>query len=242
MNNLIISLFVLVITTNTIAQSLEFPKEINYYTTENKPKEAEEEEDNTGGRYTVSNDFHPIGWSADGKFAYAQFCDEYSDGLTISVFVQDMTTDKIIWSESSSSYDEKKIKTSNQKFGLWKSLIDKTEKALAKYNIKQEKTIDYRKGSWHRINGQAYKFALTTKGKFQIDCRAEGLGQKMVYKKDVDEHYFDYPFLAAKVEGIIKSPYEDRVIVVFSLEESGFEFIDDLMFQLVGCHLKTGFK
>lgn len=228
MKYLTLTLLLLSISYSTIAQSLMFPKELVYYEAK---AETEEEQD---GHYTVTKTFHPIGWSQDGKFAYAEFFDSYADGLTILVSIQDMKTDKLIWQEET-------IDGSNEK-ELWNSIRSKTEKALLKHEIKFNQKIDYRKESWHRINGQAYKFALTANNRIQIDCRAKGLGEKTIFKQKITPEDFEYEHRGASVSGIIKSPYEDRVIVVYQKLSKGFEFMNDETFHLVGCHLTKGFE
>jgi hypothetical protein len=208
---------------NAIGQSLKLPKEIVYY--------QEKTEDDV---HVETTTFHPLGWSKDGKFAYVTFFDAYSDGLSILVVVQDMTSDKIIWS--------KEVNNGESQEALWGELKSSTARKLAAYGISQKQGIDYRKESWHRINGQAYKFALTTNNRIKINCRAKGLGEKTIFKQDISAEDFEYSETAANVTGIIKSPYEDRVIVVYQTLSKGFEFIEDESFHLVGCHLTKGFK
>jgi hypothetical protein len=212
---------------NAIGQSLKLPKELVYYN-----EKAEEEEND--GYYVETTRFHPLGWSKDGKFAYVKFFDAYSDGLSILVVVQDMASDKVIWSKEANNG------ISNE--ALWKELKNSTEKTLAQYGIQSKQSIDYRQESWHRINGQAYKFALTTNDRIQINCRAKGLGEKTIFKQDISAEDFEYMNISARVTGIIKSPYENRVIVVYRTLSKGFEFIEDESFNLVGCHLTRGFK
>ena len=229
MKFLILSLFSLFSYKNAIAQSLELPNEIVYYDTK---------EDTEGPNYTVTTTFHPIGWSKDGKFAYAQFYDSYADGLTIVIIIQDMITDKVIWKKEHYSPEGESLGDT----ALWNKVKNSTEKMLHIYKIPFHQKIDYRKESWHRINGQAYKFALTINKKIQIDCRAKGLGKKEIFRQEISEDAFEYSDTEASVSGIIKSPYEDRVIVLYLISEKGFEFARDEFFNLVGCHLTKGFK
>lgn len=229
MKVLVLFFFSLFFCKNTIAQSWKLPKEIVYY---------DEKEVNEEPYYTVTTSFHPIGWSKDGKFAYAQFHDSYVDGLTIDVIIQDMTTDKVIWKKERYNLEGEDL----DYVGLWNKVKSSTEKMLATYDILLDQKIDYRKDSWHRINGQAYKFALTLDKKIQIDCRAKGLGEKTIFKQAISEEDFEYSEMGASVRGIIKSPYEDRVLVLYLISEKGFEFARDEYFALVGCHLTKGFK
>lgn len=234
MKYLILFLFCLFYGKNILAQALELPKEIVYY----EAKEAVDE----GPHYTVTTTFHPIGWSKDGKFAYAKFFDSYADGLTLVVVVQDVTSDKVIWSKEVYALGEDGEEQNLDHKGLWNKVKNSLEKALITYKISPNQSIDYRKESWHRINGQAYKFALTTNKKIQIDCRAKGLGEKNIYQQKISETDFEYSEIGASVKGIIKSPYEDRVLVLYLISQKGFEFATDESFDLVGCHLTKGFK
>ncbi|MCP4441818.1 MAG: hypothetical protein GY810_23170 [Aureispira sp.] len=241
MKSLIISLSCFFFMVNAVlGQTLQFPKEIVYYELE------EEDPEENGGHYTETSTFHPIGWSPDGKFAYVKIFDGYSDGLCISVAVQDMVTDKTVWSESYTSMqlgeNEDYAKHSENVKALWNKVKPKTEKALAKYKINAKKELDYRKKTWHRINGQPYKFALTTKGKIQIDCRAKDMGSKTLYEQDISPEDFEMQEYNAYVAGIILSPYEDRVAILYQTSSKGFEFITDQSFALVGCNLNKGFK
>lgn len=241
MKTIIFNLFCLFFVSNSIAQTLSLPKEVVYYEIEKEENPSE-----NGGYYTETSSFHPIGWSPDGKFAYVKIFDGYSDGLCITVSIQDMVTDKTIWSESYTSVqleeNEDYAKHSENEKALWDKVKYKTEKALAKYKINSNKEIDYRKKTWHRINGQPYKFALTTEGRIQIDCRAKEMGSKTLYKQDISPEDFEMGEYSAYVAGIILSPYEDRVAVLYQTKNKGFEFIIDQGFGLVGCNLKKGFK
>jgi len=241
MKNLIITLSCFLFTTTSIvAQTVQFPKEIVYYEIE------EEDPEENGGYYTETAAFHPIGWSTDGKFAYIKIFDGYSDGLCILVAIQDMVTDKTVWSESYTSMqldeNENYAKHAENVKALWNKVKGKTEQALAKYKIDSQKELDYRKKTWHRINGQPYKFALTTDDKIQLDCRAKDMGSKTLYTQKISAEDFELQEYSAYVAGIILSPYEDRVLVLYQTSSKGFEFITDQDFNLVGCNLNKGFK
>ncbi|MCP4441819.1 MAG: hypothetical protein GY810_23175 [Aureispira sp.] len=230
--------------TSIVAQTDQFPKEIVYYP-EQKSMEEMTEDEYMEIAHNTTQSFHPIGWSADGKFAYASFHISYHGDLIMILNVQDMISDASLFTEEFSLTDfvnegdpTKDNVTAEQ---LWSAMKDKINKALARYKIRQEKKIDYRKETWHRINGQPYKFALTMPadedGIVQINCRAKGLGEKTIFKGEVDYDSGDY-----YVAGIIKSPYQDRVAVVCHFIEGGFEGSVVTFPVLVGCNLKNGFK
>jgi len=249
MKSLFFALICLFFTVISVAQVSSFPKEINYYPDEKSEEEMTEDEYMEIVHNTTQS-FHPIGWSIDGKFAYANFFVSYHGDLMMIINVQDMVSDKSLLEEDFSLTDfvnegdpTKNSVTAEQ---LWAAMKDKVNKALAKYKIRQEKKIDYREDTWHRINGQAYKFALTSpksanedySTEIQINCRAKGLGEKTIFKGDVDYDNKGGYYVA----GIIKSPYQNRVAVVCHFIERGFEGATDTYCHLVGCNLKNGFK
>ncbi|MCP4441820.1 MAG: hypothetical protein GY810_23180 [Aureispira sp.] len=266
----LISIFVccLFFVSSSIAQTLSFPKAIGYTNPTEKSGEKLTEADYLEPIDFFVQTFRPIGWSTDGKFAYANFSIDHNSDLIMSVFVQDMVSDDIVWEDE---YSLEKILTSEGNLDktidkerweeildkelwsevpekqLWDALKHQISKKLEKYKIHQEKKVDFRRGTWHRINGQPYKFDLKTRstevtgymGEIHVDCRAKGLGEKTIlegYPVDYkNEHYY-------YVAGISKSPYQDRVAVVCHFRKTGFDNSTDTYCHLIGCNLKNGFK
>lgn len=247
MKNILLAFLFFTLIFQVKSQSFSFPKELAY---------CHEFVGDTNTvtykkhyQYRKRQDFHPIGWSVDGKFAYAQFYDSYNEGLCIIVVIQNMVSDKVLWEidvcseylNGGEDFDVDKMNLTKQQ--LWTSQKVKIEENLVKYKIKQEQTVDFRPNAIHQINNQKYQFSLTMNNQIQLDCSADDLGQKTIYTATLEDfqNRFIYTSSEYYISGIIKSPFENRIIVVSHLLEKGFEFIKDEYFLLTGAHLTKGF-
>lgn len=248
MKNIFLSIICVAFIFQVNAQTLKFPKELVYcneFVGDTLTKAYKEYY-----QYKERQYFHPIGWSMDGKFAYAQFYESYNEGACIIVVIQDMVFDKVLWkidlcSEYLNGGENFNVEEMNlTKEQLWDSQKSKIETHLLKYQIKQEQHIDFRTKSIHQINKQKYDFTLSMNGQIQINCSANDLGKKSIYKATLEDFQdrFIYSSSEYYISGIIKSPYEDRIIVVSHLLEKGFEFTRDEYFLLTGAHLTKGFQ
>ena len=242
---------VLVLTTtissfSCFAQSLPLPNAVQF---EGIPKDVTEIV--AGGEeglpdVTIITRLHPIGWSKDGKLASSSRASR--NGFCLQVYIQDMVSDKILWSSSLCADDVEKNEKKARALSaadIWAKMGAESTQMLVKYRIIPSEKIDFRRGDWHRLNGQAYKFDLidnVADGEggflFQVECRAKGMGKKMVMEGAIGAMFTDIA-----VAGIITSPYEDRVAIIYQFTEGGHENHSSLSdFEITGCHLKQGFK
>ncbi|MGB1309675.1 MAG: hypothetical protein ACPG47_00620, partial [Leucothrix sp.] len=81
--------------------------------------------------------FYPLGWSKDGKLAYAvEPPDEAVGAYFLNVYIQDLVTDKILWQHKYQS--EPESTTGIQSFAAyWQANQAKMKARLKKYKIKQ---------------------------------------------------------------------------------------------------------
>lgn len=194
-----------------------------------------------GERYPslIPENFFPIGWSKDGKFAYYyepvdEACGCYYGGLVI----QDMRNDKVLWEFKYNQDDDRDPQTGDMRGQgnirqLWaknKSLISKK---LAEHNIVASRSVLL--GKTFTAAGQTYTAKVAAKmGKniegddepvnyYTVTLTSPKLGSKKVTTTE-DHTKDDYWFmLDADVIGALKSPYEDRVAILALEVLRGYE-------------------
>ena len=90
--------------------------------------------------------FYPLGWSTDGKFAYAiEPPDEAVGSYFLNVYIQDLVTDKLLWKQNYQSEPESTV--GPQSFAAYWAENEKTIKAqFAKYSIVESEQTDLMTG------------------------------------------------------------------------------------------------
>lgn len=182
--------------------------------------------------------FYPIGWSLDGKlFAYRYGSGgPYSGGSRIFVF--NVINDKII-DEMLLDYfdmDSERVVQEQNPNG------QKVNDFLINYQIAPH--FDFSSGSsftskltnqtfnFHvRADKQLFRYGEYNKGKIDISVNGYNKTKNIsTVKYEGSLHKFD-------IHGIIKSPFENRVIVLAVKGEYGYEGERDYGVQLFGCSL-----
>lgn len=192
------------------------------------------------GNYLVDA-FRPIGWSADGKFAFiTEYADEASGGYFINISIQDMTTNKIVWKWE--YFDDAVGENLNV---VWNREYTKFKDTLNSFAIEQYKNTEISKGSIV-YNKAQYQLNLETETQtdpdfgFQVVTEYKLMLEKSGQAKQFYTHKEDTPsmILGAIVVGYIQSPNAELIAVLYQKERRGYEGPPSVvMFSLAGCDL-----
>lgn len=201
--------------------------------------------------YILTASIYPIGWSADGKFAYVvEPPDEDCGCYFADLIIQDMVGDKIVWkdeyrSESLEEGREENLDTHWAKKQAEFSaklrehnIVQQTEFKLVHPSLKFERdtltpSIDVR---------IKHDNDLEVIGTVTLRMRSRKRGTKVVMR-DVYQKGEVSGFRRAMIAGMLKSPFEDRVAIIVAEEYRGWEGPPNITgIKVVGSTLKTGFK
>jgi hypothetical protein len=214
----------------------------------------------TPARYPglIPEQFFPIGWSKDGKFAYYyepvdEACGCYYAGLVI----QDMRTDKVLWEFKYDQDDDIDPNTGEMKGeGDIRKLWAKNRRLFSD-KLSDNGIIASRAtllGKAFRVGGRSFTARAVMKmgknpdygeprvDKLSFTLSSPKLGTKTLYTSDhsKEEYWF---MLDAGVLGVIKSPFEDRIAVIGMEVNRGWEgppHTGDI--RIAGADLMRGFS
>ena len=193
--------------------------------------------------------FYPIGWSKDGHFAYIIEPADEAAGLYFFKFrIQNMISDKIVY-EWELDPDEE-VETGNVK-QMWKDYGTVFAEKLNKYGIIQQKNFKL-EGTEFTKNDKKFKVVIEnemeTNSDFgfevvkstQISIKSPELGEKQIYNYTEKE----FNLCVGKIiQGVLISPFENRVAVMVKTENCGYEGPPNVISQfLVGTNLTESFK
>lgn len=201
--------------------------------------------------YILTASIYPIGWSADGKFAYfIEFPDEDCGCYFADLIIQDLVTDKTVWKdeyrsepledgreENIDTHWAKKQAEFSAKLREHK-IVQQTDLKLIYPSLKFERdtltpSIDVRIKS----DGD-FEVIGTVTVRMKSARRGTKIVMRDVYKKGEVSG-----FRRAMIPGMLKSPFEDRVAIIVVSEYRGWEGPPHITgIQVVGSTLKTGFK
>lgn len=170
---------------------------------------------------------YPIGWSKNGFFAYVkETADEAVGQYMFELIIQNTISDKIVYSwKPENAPDKGSVKE------MWKNYAMTFAEKLNEYEIIQQKQI---KLESTEFSSGENKFKITVENEMEtnpdygfevvksteIFIKSPQLGSKKIYSYTENDYSLT---LAAKVSGVIKSPYEERCAVVVQTERSGYE-------------------
>lgn len=212
----------------------------------NLPKEVSVNSDN---EEVISDKFYPIGWSEDGKFAYIiEPVDEATGYYFINIAIQDMNSDKIVWNFKYTTEDAVEGKDLAE---TWKEKYDLIKEKLNEHKIVQAKKIKLGPSDFEN-NSDTFSIAVNSEKEvkeelhgmqiiknFAVTISSSALGSKKIFSEN-DENSM---LVDAKIEGQIKSPYQNKVAVVLTKEQVGYEGPPNTVsINLVGANLESGFK
>lgn len=186
----------------------------------------------------IPETFFPIGWSKEGKFAYyIEPVDEACGCYFAHLVIQDLRNDKVVWEFKYSQDDgmdaEGKMPPEDTIAKLWRKHGDFFSEKLREHNIVPAAFAMLPKTFTSR--GKRYTAAAVANPgndpdgqkrvqDLRITISSPGRGSKVLYKRAMnagDDLYV--ASLDAGVIGSLKSPYEDRVAIVFITAERGWE-------------------
>lgn len=205
----------------------------------------------------VPDGFYPIGWSKDGKFAYyTEPVDEACDCYFAKLFILDLKTDKVLWSfdyDSETIEEAQKEKRPYSFNTLWKQKRELFNGKLKEHGIVPQGRFALLPFPIRQDGEQlAATVKLREKAGMEDDMRIYGdidratlmltsrrSGQKVVLERDYPE---GMP-LDVKALGYIKSPFEQRVALIFIEVYRGYEGPPHVgQVNVAGASLTTGFK
>ncbi len=197
----------------------------------------------SGGR--LISYFLPIGWSKSGKFAYiTEPADEACGCYFFEIAIMDLVTDKLIWNWKFEGEDQ--VETIQS---VWTKNLKLFENKLNEYGIIQLNEFKLQKTSFESDDKQ-YNIELFTESNknwdfenlqtLRIDVKSQELGQKTITNYNLKEYDF---VLEAGLSGHIKSPFEDRIAVIYYQVIRGWEGPPNVIkFKITGSHLNVRFK
>jgi hypothetical protein len=189
-----------------------------------------------GGWTDVTPKFKPIGWSKDGKFAYKNtMCDDMcgccTDGIAVISAITDETIEYLHFGEGGGDFGEISMKDS----------IMEVKKTLSRNNIvfgsvgqfiKSNKINDYEIVLNQKIIRPRDGYDIGFNLEYKLIVGNNKIGYKTVSKGLITDNNQDLQYL-----GYIKSPFEDRILIIFSDCSLGIEVTYTYSLYIVGCNL-----
>ncbi len=212
--------------------------------------ESDPDEEETSAKLMTEN-FYPIGWSRDGKFAYlVEPPDEACGCYFAEIVIVDLRTDRIVWKERWDSSDLPKPEEDDLE-ALWKRKGKAYSAKLNQYRIEPlsdaqliHPTISF-DGDVLTPN---VDIKIETDGGFEVDgtvtltMTSTKHGSK-VLRRDVYKKTETSGFRNAEISGSLKSPFESRVAVIVVEVIRGWEGPPNVTsIKVSGASLATAFK
>jgi hypothetical protein len=213
------------------------------------------------GEALIVEEFFPVGWSKDGKFAYyTEPPDEACGCYFGQLFILDLVNDKVLWSFDYNGLDhqgedEKNLPKSIN--DLWRANRKLFSDKLKEYDIVPQGRFsllnfpasyngDQLRADLKIVenkNAETSPYGVVKQATLQLTSRRQG--KKTVFENTYvtgREEYEASP-LALKVLGYLKSPFEPRVAVVMIEVWRGYEGPPHTTrIKIVGASLTGGFK
>lgn len=216
-----------------VEQTYKAPAELKYY---------------QGTDEFLYEKIYPIGWSKDGHFAYAiEPIDEAAGIYFFNLIIRNMISGKdvFVWEQDDDERETGSVKE------MWKENSMLFAQKLNEYKIIPQSDIKLL-GTEFQAMGNKYKVTIENKMETEPDfgfevvkttnifLKSPELGSKQIYS--YTENDFNI-CMGRIVQGVIKSPFENRIAVFVRAEERGFEGPPNLIKTLlVGCDLERSFK
>lgn len=196
--------------------------------------------------------FYPLGWSKDGKLAYAIAPpDEAVGSYFLNVYIQDLVTDKILWKDEYQSPPE-----SNQGYrsfaAYWMAKAAGIQARFAKLGIEPTKEVVLFAGPINAGNDQiTYSVKKKLKAQpdfgnlamvseYQVEVASSLRGSKTVHKEKLKS---PLSVLDLDVIGYMRSDDPERVALLVGGVKRGWEGPPHVTwFKVIGANMKRGFK
>jgi hypothetical protein len=204
------------------------------------------------GEVLITENFFPVGWSKDGKFAYyTEPGDEACGCYFGQLIILDTVNDKELWSFKYNGLDDQDKPKYRAITDLWRKnrrlfsdklnqygIIPQGRFSLLRFPIngasdqlRADLKLEEKEDEESRLYGPIKKATL------QISSRRGGT--KIVH----EETYPEYGLLDMKVLGYLKSPYEQRIAIIMLEVWRGYEGPPHVTHvKVAGSSLTTGFK
>ena len=196
--------------------------------------------------------FYPLGWSKDGKFAYAiEPPDEAVGSYFLNVYVQDLVTDKVLWqdkyqspAESDAGFrsfaaywmaKESDIKARLNKYGI--ELMQEGVLFAGPINYKDDQ-IKYQVQK--KLKAQPNFGNVAMVSEYQIEVASTTRGKKSVHK---ETYKAPLSVLDVDVIGYLRGDDPERVAILVGGVKRGWEGPPHVTwFKVIGTNLRRGFK
>ena len=194
--------------------------------------------------------FYPLGYSSDGKIAYAiEYDTDPRDMVHIVTFIQDLVTDKVLWSHEFA----REGNISNVDFkSFWKEDGQKILEKLSNYKMQYSNKLNFYKEKLYYKHDALFLSSKSTKS-YQKDWALDFLNSSTIYlrskkhgQKVLDKKHYDGEHIL-KREPIGYIPLGERgsrrVAVIVSTVHRGWEGPPhNISYEIIGANLAVGFK
>ncbi|PID44048.1 MAG: hypothetical protein CSB47_11750 [Proteobacteria bacterium] len=205
----------------------------------------------TGETPFIGSVFYPLGWSPDGKLAYAiEPLGEAVGDYFLDVYIQDLVTDKILWRDK---YRSSPDSGGHQSFAAyWMAKESGIGARFKKYGIRPLRDVALFSGPINVGNDQI-QYAVTKKVKaepsfgdiamvseYRVNVSSATRGKKSVHKK---KYTRPLDVLDVDVIGYLRSDDPERVALLVAGIRRGWEGPPHVVrLKVVGANLVRGFK
>lgn len=198
----------------------------------------------------LTSSLYPIGWSRDGKFAYlVEPPDEACGCYFAEIVIQDLLTDKILWSDRYSS-DSLENPEAENLTTFWPKKQKLYSEKLAKYRITPISdlhsffpAIEFEDDLFTPMVEVRIKTDndLEVIGNVTVRLESKRRGSKVISRETYRKGQIS-GFRNAEISGILKSPFDERIAVLIAEEHRGWEGPPNItLIRVSGASLKTGF-
>jgi hypothetical protein len=206
-------------TIQTVIKKPEPPKEQEYQA----PKELSY---NLGNKKVLRDKFMPIGWSQAGTFAYVrEIADEACYCFSMRVEILDVNTNQMKWKWEYT--DQAKKENVNTAWLKNYKLIK--QKLIENQIIYNEDFILKSPSFTYNNRNFSIKLDVKTTKEPYMDLDVVALGRISIEndgnEKDVAivKEDNNLNILATQIAGFVKSPYEEKIAIVYKKERKGYE-------------------
>lgn len=196
--------------------------------------------------------FYPLGWSSDGKLAYAiEPPDEAVGSYFLNVYIQDLVTDKILWKDNYQSAPESN--QGPQSFAAYWMANEKTiNEQLAKFKISKaensalyagpisqgDDSLEYNVTKKLRAEPDFGNVAMVSE--YQVIVQSAQRGSKTVHSEKYDKMS---GIMDVEVIGYLRGSDQERVALLVAGVKRGWEGPPHVTwFKVIGTNLVRGFK
>jgi hypothetical protein len=204
-------------------------------------------------RYLIIEQFYPIGWSRDGKFAYIlEPGNEDCDCYVATLRIQDLRTDKILWEFAYTSEPREVSGRRENMSTFWREHRELFSGKLSEYGIEAAKPfvllgprISHRGdllSSELSVRKDASSVGVGQIGKVVLRLDSRQKGRKVVYEKSYSPDAHE-SIVEAKAFGHLKSPYGPIAALIMIEIHYGWEGPPNTTsIRVIGANLEEGFR